>query len=145
MPQFYIQQTGTPVMMLTDFLNVSEKFIEELVFKNTHLFHRVQQRSVQNVFPYLKRRLEPLRNSLHTGNDVTGQLEGHGLTGEELSLKIGMLNNFFEIADIFDYRSIIRKILEMIDIILDSLIDALGAKSAATELKKFIESSLDDI
>ncbi len=55
-----------------------------------------------------------------------------------------MLSSFMAIPNIFDYRSIVRKTLEMIDTILGSVIDTIGASGAAAELKQMIESSFDD-
>ena len=93
------------------------------------------------------------RNQIPLGFDALGdavsglnsdQVQSHGLAGHQLDFKLATVRHwagrFHDDPDV----GILRRLLDAIDNLLDSLLDAIGAGSALSELKDAIRDALDE-
>lgn len=78
-------------------------------------------------------------------------LEEHGLRGPELQYKLSVINYAGERFFYFLSQRVVplvgiwlKKLLEVLDKFLASLLDAVGGSGAIGEYKSFMESSIDD-
>ena len=71
------------------------------------------------------------------------RLRQHGLYGRQLRFKLAVIR-FFYSRYLGVGRGILRKLIDIIDDLLKSLLDAMGTGGAISEIKDFIKDSLDD-
>lgn len=73
-----------------------------------------------------------------------GQLRAHGLHGAQLRFKMATVAHWSSRILLPGSRPLIRRILDAIDTLLDSIIEAIPGGTAAKELKDAIRDSIDE-
>ena len=111
-------------------------------------------RLIQHGKAFVPELVESIRRAWNTGlqrfNDIITrallltqtQLESHGLTGEELRLKPNLVSHYFGELISGGGKGILRKLFDVIDTLLDSILQALGVPGAVKEIKDSIRSAL---
>jgi hypothetical protein len=74
---------------------------------------------------------------------VLAQLRNHGLYGQQLSFKLSVIHFFYN-RYLSTGKGILKWVLDIIDDLLKSLLDAIGGGGAISEMKDFIKDSVDD-
>lgn len=66
----------------------------------------------------------------------------HGLTGQQLRFKLAVIRFFHGRYIARGGRRLLKKLLDIIDDLLDSILEALGVEGAISEIKDFIKDSI---
>jgi hypothetical protein len=76
--------------------------------------------------------------------DVTDQTTwtDHGLNGQQLRFKLAVIRFFHQRYIAIGGRRLLKKLLDIIDDLLDSILEAIGAGGAISEIKDFIKDSV---
>jgi|GEM_PF-2620916 hypothetical protein len=140
-----------PPLVLANFLKAVRKFLAELVETDRDsLGDRLFVRALRNEMlaaweeaqVHFDLAIERAENSylrLQPGN----ALYEHGLYGRQLRFKLAVIRYFYG-QYLSVGKGILKKLIEMIDDLLKSILDAIGAGGAISEIKDFIKDSIDD-
>jgi hypothetical protein len=145
-PQF--SGDGDPRSVLGDFLWELKKFLGELVSQGT------DEQGSQLFIPSLRGRMQEAWSEFVAENHIENatssianlsdtNIQNNGLRGRQLQFKLAVIN-FFNQRYIAVGKSIIRKLLDILDDLLRSILSAIGGGEAISEIKDFIKDSLDD-
>ena len=106
-------------------------FLEDLLRPMGRAWQEVEQ---QRYFADVERGIERLTD---------GQLRDHGLFGWQLAFKLAVIR-FFHQRYLAAGKGILRKLLDIIDDLLKSILEAIGGGGAIAEIKDFIKDSIDE-
>jgi hypothetical protein len=98
--------------------------------------------AMQRAWDEMPGEFDRLRSELNSLSNI--QIANHGFTTAQLNFKLGVIAHWWQRFSERGGRWIFRKLLEAIDNVLDSLIDALGVGGAIKEMKEAILSASDD-
>ena len=139
---------GDPRPILGIFLKELKKFLNELVSRGTdeqgsQLFIPPLREQMQEAWSEFvaENHIENATNSISNLSDTA--IQNNGLQGKQLQFKLAVIN-FFNQRYIAVGKSIIRKLIDMLDDLLRSILSAIGGGEAISEIKDFIKDSLDD-
>lgn len=146
MPVEFPTGQGEPRAELVTFVHRVQEFLDELVDSNRDpfgnpLFYPELLELMRGAWG--EGRPEVERVAILIRNAPLDRLGQHGLTGRQLRFKLGVIGHFNRLY-ISTGKSYLRKLLEVVDILLKSILEAVGAGGALSELKEYIEKSLDD-
>jgi len=86
----------------------------------------------------------PLKEVLKSISDIPAkELESHGLYGNQLKLKLAVIDVLKKRLTSFRKKKVLIELLEALDIILDGLIPATRIDGAIKNIKNSIKSSID--
>ncbi len=138
---------GDPRSTLVHFMWAVHKFLDELVRSNRDPTGRPL---------FWKQLLKPMRDAWreaeqnHYFSDVESRIRKltsekwreHGLYGRQLAFKLAVIRFFLTRYQSIG-KSILRKLLNIIDDLLKSILEAVGGGGAISELKDFIKDSIE--
>jgi hypothetical protein len=133
---------------LRRFVSTVREFLAEIIQSNQDPFGRPL---------FWQELLTPMRDAWDElkRNDNFGTVDGlireisatglgdHGLSGQQLAFKLAVIRVFHG-RYLSIGKGILRKLLNIIDDLLKSILDAAGAGGAILEIKDFIKDSIDD-
>jgi hypothetical protein len=147
-PEFSGAPEDNPVPALIAFIRELEIFLDELVETNTDpLGHSL-------FWPPLYREMRPAWEEARQAgyfnsviesveNISNGEIRRHGLHGQQLRFKLAVVR-FYYAQYISVGKRVLKKLLSIIDDLLKSILDAVGAGGAISEIKDFIKDSVED-
>ena len=150
-PYRFGEPGGTPQRELFQLVLQTRTLLEDLVREPEYLniFYPGAQELMTNAWPSVSIRFEPYAEAVNAAPFAV--LEEHGLTGDELRFKLAAINllggRFFDLfpdAHFSLRRTLVSKLLEIIDKVLKSLIAAVPGGGAITEFKDVCESLISD-
>jgi hypothetical protein len=137
---------GDPRAILIQFVREVQKFLAELVQSNTgprgeSLFHeqllspmRAAWAEVQAHFPEVAGRIRDLPDH---------QIINHGLGGQQLRFKLAVIRWFYG-QYLSVGKGVLKKLIDIIDDLLKSIVEASGFGGAIVEIKDFIKDSVEE-
>jgi hypothetical protein len=153
MAQFSVPPAGEtydPIGYLSAFLHSLEDQLRETLEEQPGDLIPVEFHQLAlDAFDPVPRELALMRDALG-GRDLLSSLERHGLTGPSLVFKLALIeaqSRRYETSrrgPIRPARGLFKKLLEFIDILLESLSAALGVGGLVAEFKKGIEKAVPD-
>jgi hypothetical protein len=105
------------------------------------LFHEGLRSNLQAAWE----EVQPLFSEVTTKitNISDANIYDHGLGGAQLRFKLAVVRFFYE-----RYRrvgtGVVKKLIDIIDTLLKSILEAIGGGGAIAEIKEFIKNSLED-
>ncbi|WP_442577552.1 hypothetical protein ACSBOB_18420 [Mesorhizobium sp. ASY16-5R] len=154
-PNFDFTDAGTDIERLDRFLVELENFLTDVVktgedSRGTKLILKRLMPAMQNAWNAVGEspanqataRFANLRNRLKDTSSQTR--EDHGLTGSSLKFKLDVISHWTGVYNLFGGSRWFEKIIDLIDTLFESLIDAVGAGGALAELKDFILGCVDE-
>jgi hypothetical protein len=138
--------TGDPRPVLKSFVLNVRDFLDELVRDN--MDPQGQALFVPELVTFMREAWAEGRSLFDAIAEgiprlTDGALRDHGLGGQQLRFKLTVIRHFNERYLVLG-KSILKKLLELIDTLLKSIISALGLGEGAAELKEYIEQSIDE-
>lgn len=153
MAQFSVPPAGEiydPISYLSAFLRSLEDQLREALEEQPGDLIPVEFHQLAlDAFDPVPRELALMRDVLGR-RDILSSLERHGLTGPSLVFKLALIDaqsRHYETSrrsPIRPARGLFKKLLEFIDILLESLSAALGVGALVAEFKKGIEKAVPD-
>lgn len=153
MAQFSVPPAGEtydPIGYLNDFLHSLEDQLRETLDERPGDLIPVEFHQLAlDAFDPVPLELALMRDVLGR-RDILPSLERHGLTGPSLVFKLALIeaqSRRYEASrggPLRPARGLFKKLLEFIDILLESLSAALGAGGLVAEFKKAIEKAVPD-
>jgi hypothetical protein len=139
---------GDPRPVLVNFLIELKKFLSELVSRGT------DEQGSQLFIPSLRGQMQEAWNEFVAENHIENAtnsisllpetaIQDNGLQGKQLQFQLAVINLFNQ-RYIAVGKSIIRKLIDILDDLLRSILSAIGGGEAISEIKDFIKDSLDD-
>jgi hypothetical protein len=131
---------GDPRNTLINFVEEVRKFLDDLVQQQS-LFRQSLRSDMQAAW----QEVEPLFSEIRTriANLSDADIRNHGLGGRQLRFKLAVIRFFYE-----QYQRvgtiILKKLIDIIDTLLKSILEAIGGGGAIAEIKDFIKDSLED-
>ena len=133
---------------LISFLYAVHDFLDELVQSNRDLHGRPL--FLEQLLDAMRQAWQEVNQQEHfprvangIGNLSDEQLHNHGLSGRQLTFKLSVIR-FFHGRYLSAGKGILRKFLNIIDDLLKSVLEAVGAGGAISEIKDFIKDSVDE-
>lgn len=137
-----------PRQLLSDFVLQLRDFLEEIVHSNQDpigrpLFLEALLGPMREA--WIEARDGPLFSDILAGIEriPDSVLNTHGLSGRQLAFKLTVIR-FFHARYLSLGKGILRKLIDIIDTLLKSILAAIGAGEGLAEIKDFIKDSLDD-
>jgi len=146
LPEFEFSGEGDPRAILIAFVRQVQKFLHELVQSNRgprgeSLFHeqllgpmRAAWAEVQPHFPEVAGGIRDLTDE---------QIRNHGLGGQQLRFKLAVIR-FFYGQYLSVGKGVLKKLIDIIDDLLKSILEAIGGGGAIAEIKDFIKDSVEE-
>ena len=139
---------GDPRNTLVLFVRAVHDFLGEIVESNHDRFTRPlfweellppmrgawREVEEHRHFPEVESRIQRLTEA---------QFRDHGLYGQQLAFKLAVIRFFYGRYLSFG-KGILKKLLDIIDDLLKSILDAIGSGGAISEIKDFIRDSIQD-
>lgn len=153
MPVDFPQITRIPRQDISNFLHYVEQMLNELirgeereddgpVFVRARLIAPLKDFALA-AWEEARPRFAVLRDLIFNEEAVPdAALDAHGLRGEQLNFKLETIK-FFNTQYKFIGRRILKKLIDVIDILLKSILAAIGAGEGLAEIKDYIKESLD--
>ncbi len=145
------QGDGNPGEQLSAFVMQIKDLLSPLISdsENDHFFYDETRESMRLAWDSVERRFEDYAELVKGAS--TDDLENHGLTESELAFKFAAINfvagRFYALGDgssLGQRRRWLKKLLEIIDKLLKSILDAIPGGGAISEYKDFCESLIPD-
>jgi hypothetical protein len=133
---------------LKRFMMAVREFLDELVQKNQdeagrHLFFEHLLDAMRDAWKEVNEHEHFPRVANRIGNLTEAQLRDHGLSGRQLTFKMAVIR-LFHGRYLSVGKGILRRFLNIIDDLLKSVLEAVGAGGAIAEIKDFIKDSVDE-
>ncbi len=142
------EQENEAKKKLKKFLSDTVTFLGKLVANEDYLF-------VEELRPKIKEawnefiadfNIEDAKTSINNMSSET--LELHGLYGKQLDLKLSIIDFWrekFKLTGILDdqKKKFLKRLLETIDALLESLLESAGNKGAVKEIKECLKNLID--
>ena len=127
------------VARLDEFLQDTKLFLWRLTRHSSAFIHELYN-DVSNAWDNAQESFEDARDRLNKVAQET--LEEHGLTGDQLRLKLRNVEKYF--GDLISGMgsTALEKLLNVVNNLLDSIIQALGIPGVIKEIKDAIKSAL---
>jgi hypothetical protein len=139
---FVIRSTGDQ-NKLVDFLEDTRDFLDKLVNEEPNRFFVDQLRpAMKAAWKKAKRRFA---DAIATARSFAqSRLDAHGLSDEELSFKLAVVRYHFDRFMRLQEWSPLKRFIEAIDHLLESILEAAGIGSAISEIKDAIGLAIDE-
>lgn len=146
-PQFRVGDDD-PHDTLRRFVMAVHDFLDELVESNRD--PTGQTLFLEQLLDAMRRAWQEVRHDEHFPRAMNRirelneeQLRDHGLYGWQLTFKLAVIR-LFHGRYLSVGKGILRKLLDIIDGLLKSILDAIGGHGAIAEIKDFIKDSVDE-
>jgi hypothetical protein len=130
--------SGNPRPFLNDFVLWTRNFLDDLVTET--YFYEPLRDGLKKAWSEARSIFELV--ALKTSELSVEKIFDHGLFGFQLKFKSDVINHLLGLFK--NSAVVLRKLLEAIDTLLDSIADAIGFGEGAKEIKEFFEHALDD-
>ena len=132
-----------PIDSLKDFLEEVRKLFDNITYHWDQIFIPAEFRGrLVDAWDELRPAITRLKDEVDSPYNET-KLEEAGLSGNQLQLKLGILNRIWEKFKDSGTAKLLRKLLGWINKILESLAMAIPGGEAVKELKDAIEELMD--
>lgn len=132
---------------LAEFLRNTQQFISNTVETGTdpngnYLFYDELRPVMRAAWEEVREHFDRAYGALQEVSD--NRLWLHGLTGSQLGFKLGVVNWIGQRYARLDGKSLFRKLIDAIDTLLESILDALGVGGAISEFKDAMRDAVED-
>lgn len=144
-------QDNSPQERLANLVLMTQTALENFIYEpeTENVYYPGARELMQEAWPSVVARFEPYAEQVRNADiDV---LTHHGLTGKELDFKFAAITligdrfwELYEEAALPVLRRLVSKVLEVIDKVLKSLIEAVPGGGAISEYKDICESLISD-
>lgn len=138
-PQFRGGEEG-PRSALVSFVRAVHDFLDELVHdpRNERLF-------LEQLLGPMRQAWREVEEQRYFADVESGieRLSDHGLFGWQVAFKLAVIRFFYQ-RYLEVGKSVLKKLLDIIDDLLKSILDAIGGGGAIAEIKDFIKDSIDE-
>jgi hypothetical protein len=134
---------------LVDFLGETLDFLKMLVYEGEDAENRPL--FIEDLLPEIREAWEEFREDLNVENaqklinETPGSvLQSYGLYGSQLRLKLSAISSWRERFFGKRTKKLLLRLLDAIDTLLDSLMQAAGIDKAIKEIKDILRNSIDE-
>ena len=144
MVEWAFDSKGTDRARIVHFLSEVKKFLEELVHEEQYeyLFYPELRSLARKAWPHLSRYFNEAKDAVENISD--NKLDSHGLTGEQLNGKLGVVDFFSQKFLKNKLRKFLIRLLKAIETLLKSILSALGVSGAIDEFKELLENAVKE-
>ena len=135
------EPTGTDKERIESFLTNFRDFLDELIREKPNRFF-VESLIIpmQNAWKDTRPRFDEVLARLKYADDSI--LKAHGLTSHELTFKLKIIEYLWECFQTGMIGKVLKRLLKALDILLDSVLAALGLPNPMKEIKDGVDASI---